>query len=155
MWIPPEEKDPVLAHHPTRQKAGYYGAVRLRDGKFFGQREADIFNADGFWHFLLDLHQAARVSGRKIVVISDKAKWHHARLHQPWREQVAADFALHFLPPYSPELNPIERVWKLVRRLCLHNQYFGHLEDVIAAVEECFARWSRPNQTLLKLCSIL
>jgi transposase len=30
--------------------------------------------------------------------------------------------ALDFLPPYSPELNPVERVWKLTRRLCLHTQ---------------------------------
>src|SRR5258707_696892 len=34
MWIPPEVKDPVLQHHPTRKSVGYFGAVRLRDGKF-------------------------------------------------------------------------------------------------------------------------
>jgi len=34
MWVPPETKDPVLLHHPTRRSVGYFGAVRLRDGKF-------------------------------------------------------------------------------------------------------------------------
>jgi hypothetical protein len=33
--VPPENKDPVVLHNPTRQKVGYSGAVRLRDGKFF------------------------------------------------------------------------------------------------------------------------
>ena len=42
---------------------------------------------------------------------------------------------LDYLPPYSPELNPIERVWNLTRRQCLHNRYFPVLEEVVAAVE--------------------
>lgn len=39
MWVPPEIKDPVLQHHPTRKSVGYFGAVRLRDGKFLFARE--------------------------------------------------------------------------------------------------------------------
>jgi hypothetical protein len=34
MWIPPEVDDSVLFHHPTRKSVGYFGAVRLRVGKF-------------------------------------------------------------------------------------------------------------------------
>jgi hypothetical protein len=34
MWVAPEIKDPVLLHAPTRKKVGYFGAVRLRDGRF-------------------------------------------------------------------------------------------------------------------------
>jgi hypothetical protein len=34
MWTPPEVKEPIILHHPTRASVGYYGAVRLRDGKF-------------------------------------------------------------------------------------------------------------------------
>ena len=45
--------------------------------------------------------------------------------------------------PYSPELNPIERVWKFTRRRCLHNRYFPQLEQVIEAVEWEFAGWAR------------
>ena len=64
--------------------------------------------------------QPAPREGRRVVVISDNAKYHHSFL----KEQHAAKFALDYLPPYSPELNPIERVWELTRRLCLHNRYF-------------------------------
>jgi hypothetical protein len=38
MWIPPETKDPVLLHSPTRHGVGYFAAVRLRDGKFVSVR---------------------------------------------------------------------------------------------------------------------
>jgi transposase len=155
MWIAPEEKDPVLAHHPSRQAVSYYGAVRLRDGKFIYRREEELFQGEGFWHFMLDVQQRGRGGGRPIVVISDNAKYHHARIHQEWREAVAGEFALHFLPPYSPELNPIERVWKLVRRNCLHNRYFGQLEEVSEAVERQFEKWIRPNAVLRRLCSLV
>jgi transposase len=59
------------------------------------------------------------------------------------------------LPPYSPELNPIERIWKLTRRLCLHNRYFSQLDEVTRAVETEFANWIKPNNTLRRLCAII
>jgi transposase len=88
------------------------------------------------------------------VVIADNARYHHSRLHRPWREYHAHHFALDFLPAYSPELNPIERVWKLTRRRCLHNRYFDNLQDVIGAVESEFATWTTRNDVLRRLCAI-
>jgi hypothetical protein len=52
MWVPPEVKDPVLPHHPTRKSVGYFGAVRLRDGKFIFARELNRFDAMTTWNFL-------------------------------------------------------------------------------------------------------
>lgn len=139
MWVPPEVKDPVLLHAPTRKSVGYFGAVRLGDGRFVFRREEAKFNGETFFRFLRDLRRTSTRTGRCVIVITDNAKYHHARLHKSWREQQARHgFALDFLPPYSPELNPIERVWKLTRRLCLHNRYFSKLAEVIVAVETEF-----------------
>lgn len=154
MWIPPETKDPILLHHPTRKSVGYFAAVRIRDGKFLFRRETGRFNGETFWSFLKEFRDAHSAGRRRIITISDNAGYHHSRLHKPWRDELAARFALDFLPPYSPELNPIERVWKLTRRLCLHNRYFGLLDGVIAAVEEQFSEWTKPNGTLRRLCAI-
>ena len=154
MWVPPETKDPVLLHHPTRRSVGYFGAVRLRDGKFFFRRETDKFNAATCWNFLRHLRAASTRSGRRVVVITDNARYHHACLHREWREEHAARFALDYLPAYSPELNPIERVWKLTRKLRVHDVYFPNLEAVTTAVEAQFAQWAQGNETLRRLCSI-
>jgi transposase len=154
MWIPPEIKDPVLLHAPTRKSVGYFGAVRLSDGRFVFRREEDKFNGDSFFRFLRELRRSSIRTGRRVIVITDNAKYHHARLHKSWREEQAPRFALDFLPPYSPELNPIERVWKLTRRLCLHNRYFEKLDEVTAAVETQFATWTKRNNTLRRLCAI-
>lgn len=154
MWVPPEVKDPILLHHPTRRSVGYFGAVRLRDGRFVYRREEEQFNAETFFCFLQQLRRAASRTGRKAVMIADNSTYHHARLHKGWRDQHRGRLVLDFLPPYSPDLNPIERVWKLTRRLCIHNRYFPRLEDVIAAVESVFASWEHGNTTLRRLCAI-
>jgi DDE superfamily endonuclease len=154
MWVPPEVKDPVLLHHPTRKGVGYFGAVRLRDGKFLFAREANRFDALTVWAFLQLLQRRTHQSRRRVVVIADNAKYHHAKLHQPWRQAHEGQFELAYLPSYSPELNPIERVWKLTRKLCTHDVYFPNLEAVITAVEAQFARWAQGDGTLRRLCSI-
>ncbi len=154
MWIPPEEKDPVLLHHPTRKSVGYFGAVRLRDGKFLAAREPEQFDAQTTWRFLRQVRRVSRRSGRQVMLIIDNAKYHHANLHCAWRQAQEPDFHLAYLPPYSPDLNPIERVWKLVRRLCLHNRYFPRLELVMGAVEAQFERWAVESPVLMRLCAV-
>jgi len=44
MWVPPEIKDPVVYHHPTRKSVGYFAAVRLRDGQLLFRRETGRFS---------------------------------------------------------------------------------------------------------------
>ncbi len=155
MWIPPEVKDPVLLHHPTRKSVKYFGAVRLRDGKFVYRREEGSFDGATFHGFLEHLWKAVRQGRRRAVVIADNAGYHHAKLHKPWRDDHAGRFRLHFLPPYSPELNPIERVWKLTRRRRLHNQYFAALSSVADSVESLFAEWQDGSHSLRRLCAII
>jgi transposase len=155
MWIPPEIKDPVVRHFPGRKSVGYFGAVRLKDGLFVAMREPDKFNAQSFHNFMEKLLVVGSTEGRKMVLITDNAKYHHAKLHREWREEHANRFVLYFLPPYSPDLNPVERVWKLVRRICLHNRYFHTLKEIEEVVENQFLEWSLASETLRKLCAII
>lgn len=155
MWVAPEVKDPILLHAPTRKRVGYFGAVRLRDGKLVFNRESTCFDAMSAWKFLRTLRQRSGRAGRRVVVISDNARYHHAKAHAAWRREQEPQFTLHYLPPYSPDLNPAERIWKLTRRLCLHNRYFSTLAELVDAVEERFAQWERPNEVLRRLCSLV
>ena len=154
MWVPPEVKEPVVLHHPTRKSVGYFGAVRLRDGKFIYRREEEKFNGMTFFSFLKNLRRISSRSGRKVVVIIDNVRYHHAHLHAAWREKSKEKFVFAFMPPYSPELNPIERVWKLTRRKGTHNRYFSSLKEIMAAVEGIFNSWRDGSDVLRKLCAI-
>jgi len=154
MWIPPEVRDPVCHHAPTRKSISYFGAVRIRDGRLVTSKPEGRFDAQTCWRFLRKLRHVSRRRGRRVVVITDNARYHHASLHLDWRRSQQPDFKLLFLPPYSPQLNPIERVWKLLRRLWLHNRYFPTLAELIEIVDAQFAVWKRPNTVLRRLCSI-
>jgi len=154
MWVPWEDEDPVVWHYPGRKSVGYFGAVRLRDGLGLFQKEPGMFDGVTVWSFLQRLHSVSTQPGQRVIVIIDNAKYHHAKLHQEWRAQQAPDFLLDYLPPYSPELNPIERVWKRTRRRCVHNVYFSALRFLVEKVDEQFLKWSVPNDELTRLCAI-
>ena len=153
MWVPPEETDPVLLHAPTRKTVALFGAVQLEQGRLV-HHATPQFNAATFGAFVRQLLRHRR-PGRRLVLILDNAKYHHARELAPLRARYRRELTFWFLPPYSPDLNPIERVWKLTRRLCTHNQYFPQLEDLVAAVSQQLDTWHTPNQTLVKLCGII
>jgi transposase len=145
MWIPPEDKDPVLPHAPTRKSIALFGAINLRSGQLVTMF-ATPFNADSFAVFLRQVarHQDRR---RRNLLILDNAAYHR----QP---TVPQSLTLDHLPPYSPELNPIERVWKLLRRLRIHNVYFETLERLTEEVTAQLVEWAIPNPVLRRLCCI-
>jgi transposase len=58
-----------------------------------------------------------------------------------------------FLPSYSPELNPVERVWRVTRRQVTHNRYFPSVEELRIALVSRFLTWQQPNGTLRVLCA--
>lgn len=152
MWVPPEEVDPVLWHAPTRKSIALFGAVNLHRGQLVTQF-AETFDAMTFEAFLHHLVRH-RTRGRRQVLIVDNARYHHGRDLRPFLQKNRALLRLEFLPPYSPELNPIERVWRLTRRLCTHNQYFPKLQDLVDAVSQQLKLWKLPNRTLQRLCCI-
>jgi transposase len=153
MWVPPEDKDPIVLHAPTRKSIACFGAVSLRSGKFV-RSVSNIFNAQTFEVFLKQLLRH-RARGKKMVIVLDNARYHHAKLLAPLLQQHRRYLVLLFLPPYSPQLAPIERVWKLARRLATHNRYFATLDEVLIAIESCFDRWTKPNTVLHRLCGII
>jgi len=153
MWVPAEQKDPILLHAPTRKSVACFGAVHLHTGKLLTAFEPK-FNADSFQRFLRRLLKRCP-RGKRLVVILDNAKYHHARVLRSWLRRHRKHITLLFLPPYSPALNPIERIWKLARRLATHNRYFATLAELVAAVRERFEIWAKPNRQLARLCAII
>lgn len=151
--MPPEIKDPVLLHAPTRKSIACFGAVSLASGKF-AYSLSTVFNAQTFQQFLVLLLRR-RTKGKRMLVILDNARYHHAKLLKPFLYKYRKVLTLVFLPPYSPQLAPIERVWKLARRMATHNRHFLTLGAVLVAVQECFARWLKPNSVLKRLCGII
>jgi len=152
MWVPPEERDPVVFHAPTRRSVALFGAVNLRGGQMQALF-AEPFNGQAFVVFLAMLLRR-RARDRKLVLISDNAAYHKSTEVRDFVAEHEHSLQLLYLPPYSPDLNPIERVWKLIRRLCTHNQYFPELDTLREVVGQQLTAWWKPNEMLRRLCCI-
>ena len=70
---------------------------------------------------------------KRVVLIIDNAPWHRGK---PIDEAMADNphLELKRLPSYSPQLNPIERFWKLLRRRATHNRLFDTLGDLKTSI---------------------
>ena len=97
--------------------------------------------------------------GRRFAMIMDNAPWHRKLFRliedekRPEYADIRAKVAFVRLPPYSPDLNPIEQVWRVTRRENTHNVFFENRASLEGAVDTAFLRWSEPNAQLRSLCS--
>ena len=109
--------------HHIREYRYAYGAVEPKTGENFFL----IFpycNTDCMNVFLAEL--AKVYPNDRIMLICDGAMWHKANsLIIP--EQIS----LIFIPPYTPEMNPIEQIWKEIRKRGFRNEIFQTLEKVV------------------------
>lgn len=101
-----------------------YGFVRPRTGQTFGALMPRV-SAERMTEALAAFARHADPKGRKVlVVLVDNAGWHVAR-----RLVVPSNVVLHFLPPCTPELQPAEPLWPLVRE-SLANRSLGRIDRV-------------------------
>ena len=85
----------------------------------------------------------------------DNAKYHYAKILQPWLEYVSEVLELFFLPPYSPDLNPIEMLWKKTRRNVTHNRFFESLQALCFDLKMYWSTFALPNDELQKLSAFI
>jgi transposase len=83
-----------------------------------------------------------------LTVVLDNARYQRCRLVQEQAAQLGIE--LLFLPPYSPNLNLIERLWKFVKKKCLYSKYYDTFEKFQTAIEKCLAEASAKHQTELE-----
>lgn len=147
-WAP-KGKQPRILSPATREKVGFFGAVSLKTGRLSTQ-EVYVFNAETFQDFLSYL---LNFTDNHILLILDRASYHRAKILQPFLQKHSHHLTLAFLPSYSPELNSIERVWRITRRKVTHNRYFPTIEDLRQSLWNQFIQWSYPNEALKVLCA--
>lgn len=143
---------PEILSKPGRQKIGYFGAVNPATGELF-VGYAYTFNSETFQAFLDAFMAMHGEDEKRILLVVDNASWHKRAARKLAIEQPGR-FGVLFLPAYSPDLNPIERLWWLTRRVCTHNKYFNWLDDLAATLLGFFAAHAGPNDVLRSLCAI-
>jgi len=80
------------------------------------------------------LDPAKSAAGRKIYVVVDNYRIHFAKPVLAFLAAHADQIELVTLPTYSPQLNPVERFWKHLRRKVTHNVFFQTIDRLLDAV---------------------
>ena len=95
----------------------------------------------------LALISAATKAGRHAVVLMDGASWHQEHLSDGYD-----NLSIIHIPPYSPELNPIEQVWSWMRQNEIANRCFKDYEDIVDKCSRAWNRFRSSKERVLSLC---
>lgn len=122
---------PRVLTNSGRQRLNILGAYNVQDHEYIGFQTTDNINAQSMIDLVKQL-EAHQPKGR-IILICDNARYNHARLLKTYLQDTQSRVELIFLPPYSPNLNLIERLWGLMKKRVLQTYYatFAQFADAI------------------------
>ncbi len=127
-----------------QKRVNIIGAINIETHKTT-TREVEWVNAESLKEFATDLI-AANPAAKTIHLFLDNAGYHKGKEFVAWISETK--IKLHYLPPYSPNLNPIERLWKVMHEQVTYNHYYERFLDFKEAVLEFFQKIGRYKKIL-------
>ena len=82
-----------------------------------------------------------------ITIVLDNARYQRCRLVMELAQKLGIE--LLFLPPYSPNLNLIERLWKLTKKECLNSRFYNDFTEFSGAISTFLTNMDRTHKTQL------
>lgn len=119
-----------------RNRINVLGAIDLVKRELIEITNTDYVNVETVKALLDKI--AAAYKGMPIYIVLDNARYQHCEAVKAYAESLG--ITLKFLPPYSPNLNLIERLWRLVRKEALDGEYYDSPAKFHAAIRDIVAR---------------
>ncbi|WP_269078762.1 IS630 family transposase [Endozoicomonas numazuensis] len=134
--------DKIINTTGSRTRLNIVGAIELNNlsGAVFDQFKT--VNGEAIITFFRNV-RSAYASMSVIHMVLDGAGYHRSK--EVVEEAENLGIKLHYLPPYSPNLNPIERLWKVMNEHARNNQYFSKAKDFRQKINQFF------DETLSKI----
>lgn len=133
-----------IATTAYQKRLNFIGGICL-NGHRFTYQQVDRVNASTICDFLWKLRQA-NPGKFKVHMIWDNARYHRNDEVKEFAKELG--IKLHYLPPYSPNLNPAERIWKLMHEAVRYNQYYGKFSEFADATLDFFKSVGRRKNIL-------
>jgi transposase len=116
------------------KRKGYkvLGMVEYFTGRLFWMGQTERFSAARYCAFL---ERILAECDQALMVIQDGARYHTAKETMSFVAEQGARLSVFQLPSYSPDYNPIEHLWRNVKREKTHNRYFPTFDDLTEAVK--------------------
>lgn len=122
----------------SRSRINLMGALNLNNiGSTIVQKYKTI-NTESVGEFLQYIRQNSQIpNDQTIHIVLDQAGYHRSEKTKEIAESL--NIELHYLPPYCPNLNPIERLWKVMNEYARNNIFFAKKKDFEHAVMGFFS----------------
>lgn len=126
-------QQPLIPTCGRRKAYKVFGLIDYFSGRLFWQGHSGRFTAVSYCAFLAEVLAA---TDQPLILIQDGAPYHTAAATKEFLAAHADRLTVYQLPSYSPDYNPIEHLWKNMKRRTTHNRYFPEFTLLCASVEE-------------------
>ena len=144
-------QQPLVKTSGKRKGYKVLGAIDYFTGCFFHQGQEGRLNSAAYIAFLT--HVLERTT-QSIFLIQDGAKYHTSAETKAFFAQQTARLQVFQLPTYSPDYNPIEKLWKKIKQQETHLHYFPTFEALTEKVEQALLTFANIPEAILTLCSL-
>jgi transposase len=150
-WAPKGKQPEISCKQRNRERVTGFGSIN----PVSGQLTVNFEEKGNYLSFKKHLKKVLKeyANKSKIIMYVDNVRFHHAKrlklfpINHPKLE-------IRYLPPYSPDLNPVERVWWYTRKNIAHNRYLSSIKERIAKFWRLFSQALKPNDFLKNICVI-
>lgn len=146
-WAPRGEQ-PTVKTSGKRKGYKVFGMVEYWSGKFYSKALEERFTSETYAAFLSELMSQTR---KHLIIVQDGARYHTSKFMRIFFDRHKDRLSIFQLPPYSPDYNPIERLWKKIKECGVHMQYFQSFDALKSKVGEMLLRFASVKTEILSL----
>jgi transposase len=146
-WAP-RGQQPVVKTSGKRKAYKVFGLISYFCGRLFYKGHTGRFNAESYAAFLLEVLAQTK---QPIILIQDGAKYHTCKAMQQFFAEHVDRLTVCQLPSYSPDFNPIEFLWKKVKKKATHLRYFPDFTSLMQKVDDTLLHFANTPCEILAL----
>ena len=142
-------QQPVVKTSGNRRCYKVFGLIDYFSGRFFCKgHDKGRLNSESYESFLTEILSKTR---KHMILIQDGARYHTSKAMKRFFTQKANRITVYELPSYSPDYNPIEKLWKKIKEKEIHLHYFPTFDTLKNKVEEALLHFKNMKNEILSL----
>jgi transposase len=144
-------QQPTVKTSGKRKGYKVFGLIEYFTGRLFYQGQEGRLNSTAYIAFLKGVLQQTT---HPLILIQDGARYHTSAETNAFFRQQTARLHVFQLPTYSPDYNPIEKLWKKIKQHDTHLHYFPTFEALTEKVEQALLTFAKAPEEILALCGL-
>jgi len=142
-------QQPVVKTSGTRKAYKIFGLIDYFSGRFFCKgHDTGRLNSQSYEAFLTEVLSKTR---KHIILIQDGASYHKSKAMKNFFAKRDDRLTVYNLPSYSPDYNPIEKLWKKIKEKEIHLHYFPTFDSLKDKVQDALLHFENMTNEVLSL----